>query len=178
MLSFPMIVTLHSLVSLPILHHSVACPLPPREPRVSARPITSLSSRMLPPPCSGATSVQKCAKSAQLNPSFSTRYKLPISHLLSFEALTKCQGAFSPHRHSSFAFPTRRAHIRHAGIAANPFVSCFYFITCGHPGVGGYATHPSADSHLAPAFRSPFPAGRASNCQSQVPTPRRQGAQR
>jgi hypothetical protein len=176
MLSSPMIVTLHPLVSLPIRHHSVACPLPLREPRVSARPIPSLPSRVLPPPCSGAPSVQKCGKSVQINPSFSTRYKLPISHLLSFEALTKCQGAFSPHRRSSFAFPTRRAHIRHAGIPATPFVSRFYFITCGHPGVGGYATHPSADSHLPPAFRSPFLANGASNCQSQVPTPRRQGA--
>jgi hypothetical protein len=170
-----MIVALHPLVPLPV--RFVACPLPFREPRVSARTIPSVASRTLPPTCPSASGVQKCVRAAQVSPFFSSRYKPPIPHLLSFDTLPKCQGVFSPHRRSSFALPTRRAHIRHAGIPATPFVSCFYFITCGHPGVGAYAAHPSADSHLPPAFRSPFLANRASNCQSPVPTPRRQGAQ-
>jgi hypothetical protein len=33
------------------------------------------------------------------------------------------------------SLPTRRP-AAHAGISATPFISCLYFMTCGHPGVG------------------------------------------
>jgi hypothetical protein len=54
-------------------------------------------------------------------------------------------------------FTTRRSTTPlrvHAGNAANPFLSCAYFITCGHPGVGGRTVNQISGEEICPDERS------------------------
>ncbi len=55
------------------------------------------------------------------------------------------------HSRSTTHHSTTRLRV-HAGIAANPFLSCAYFITCGHPGGRGLPPFSAISVHSALKF--------------------------
>jgi hypothetical protein len=64
--------------------------------------------------------------------------------------MIRCRSTPLPAFHSRFTTRRSITPLRvHAGIAATPFLSCAYFITCGHPGGGGPPSFSAVSAHGA-----------------------------